>query len=308
MSTVLVTEADSNLGERLAVGLADAGHQVVAASRSGDLPRSGALGLGIIPLEMDLLDRSSVAAGVAAAADLLPSLDVVVANGVVGTFAPLEQVRPEDMSELLGHNLIGQLQLVQAAIPHLRRSERARIVGITSIAAMIGLPGGAISCAARAGFEAALDALRHELSPFAIRVSTIQAAPADEREYNLPPSSLADGSGIGDGYDALRRSVSHFGCHVEDPDTVVKVLRKVLAAEHPAFRYTLGVYADMVRELRRAEPHPELTRRSWFDRSPWRWWLQRPGQRGDRPHSPQVSGQGRWWPRWGGTSRPTYQR
>ncbi|MEM7321627.1 MAG: SDR family NAD(P)-dependent oxidoreductase [Actinomycetota bacterium] len=250
MATILVSESDSDIGENLAVGLALAGHQVIAASRSGALPYRPGNGLGIVPVELDLRDHRSIAAAFGEVGDLMSGLDVVVANGSVGRFGPLEFVDPEQLGELAAINLVGQMQMLRVAIPLLRRSSRARIIGISSISAMIGLPGGAASCAVRAGFEAALDALRIELLPFGVRVSVVQAAPATEAAYGLP---LQSGAMVDGGYGPLIDAVNRFGCHVEPLEAVVDVVKDVLAEAAPRFRYTMGSYADLVGELRRAD-------------------------------------------------------
>ncbi len=250
MATVLVTEVDAGIGADLAIGLAAAGNQVIAASRSGTFQHPGGAGLGIVPLEMDLSSPVSVQTAVAEAADSFPSLDVLVANGDVGTFAPLELLAPAALGQLLTTNLVGQLLTMQAVIPHLRRSPRPRIIGISSAVGLIGLPGGAVPCAARAGFEVALDALRHELRPFGVKVSIVQAAPPSEAAYGLPSAlgPAADGA-----YRPLVDSVNEFGCETLPTEFVVRAVLRALTEEDPKFRYSLGAYAGLASQLRRAD-------------------------------------------------------
>ncbi len=252
MANVLVTEATSEIGATIAVGLAANGFQVIAASPSGAFPSGDGGGLGIVPIELDLRDPGSITSAVAEAAEIFPGIDVVVANGVVGTFSPFELLAEEKLTDTLEVNLVGQLRLLQAVVPHLRQSDRGRILGISSTVGMLGLPGGVAPCAARAGFEVALSALRQELVRFGIKVSVVEASPQEQSAYGLPwvPAPGTDRT-----YVELAKAVSDFGCHVEPPATVVQTIRDALTAEDPLFRYTAdGSYGDLAEEIRTADP------------------------------------------------------
>lgn len=252
MANVLVTEAASGSGAAIAVGLAASGFQVIAASSTGAFPAGDGGGLGIVPIELDLTHPASITSGVAEAAEIFPGIDVVVANGVVGTFSPFELLPEDELTDVLETNLIGQLRLLLAAVPHLRRSDRGRIIGISSAVGMLGLPGGVAPCAARAGLETALAALRQELAPFGVKVSVVEAAPDERAAYGLPWTPTQDADPV---YVDLANAVNDFGCHVEPPAAVVRTVRRALAAEEPQFRYAAdGSHVELADELRAADP------------------------------------------------------
>lgn len=251
MANVLVTEATSEIGSAIAVGLAANGFQVVAASPSDAFPAGDAGGLGIVPIELNLRDPASITSAVAEAAEVFPGIDVVVANGAVGTFSPFELLAEDELTDTLEVNLMGQLRLLQAAVPHVRQSNRGRILGISSTVGMLGLPGGVVPCAARAGFEVALSALRQELVPFGVKVSVIEAAPSKRSAYGLPwvPVPGADKA-----YIELADAVNDLGCHVAPAAAVTQTIRDALTAEDPQFRYTAdGSYLDLADEIRTAD-------------------------------------------------------
>lgn len=256
MPSVLITEAQSGIGAAIAVGLAESGAQVIAASKDGAFPNGDVGGLGIVPITLDLSDPTSIADGVAEAAEVFPGLDVVIANGTIGTFSPFELMPADELTNVLNTNLVGQLHFLRAAIPHLRRAERGRIVGISSPVGMLGLPGGVAPCAARAGLEVALSAMYHELRPFGVGVSVVQAAPEDASAYGLPWIPESD---VDDEYLRLGTAVNEFGCQVEPSRMVVQTIKEVLAVEEPSFRYASDPsHVEFTEKLRKAD-HDETS-------------------------------------------------
>ncbi len=247
MATIFVSEAASGTGAYLANCLAHHGHQVVAASESGDFPDGTLAGLGIVPVQMDITDAASIRSAVAEAIELFPELDTVIANGTFGTAGPLEYRSEDEVARLININLTGQLLLLRAMVPHLRTADRARIIGMSSPLGLIGTPGGVIPCAARAGFEVGLDALRHELLPVGITVSVVQACPPNISDYGLPLTVAEDRDGA---YDRLVLGVNHFGCQTSAPQEVADLVRHVLEQDTPPFRSTVSAHDDILAELR----------------------------------------------------------
>ncbi|MEM7338450.1 MAG: SDR family NAD(P)-dependent oxidoreductase [Actinomycetota bacterium] len=251
MAVVLVTEAERGLGADLALGLAGEGHLVVAGSPTNDPPPGIEPGTTLVPVKLDLSRPETIPGGVDEAAQVYGGLDAVVANGEVGRFTPFELMDARALERLLQVDLVGQLQVVHHAIGHLRRARNGRIVAISNSLGGLGLPGGVAACAARAGFEAAMNGLRIELQPFDIDISVIEAAPATLAEYGIP----YEGQGVlDDAYQRLADGVKDFGCYVEKPASVVDMVQLALTDLRPRPRYARGPYAEFTRQLRQSEP------------------------------------------------------
>ena len=89
----------------------------------------------------DVADRSHVAAMFEGALQSLGGLDVLVNNaGIAGPTAKCEDVAPEDWERTLAVNITGQFNCARLAIPHLRQSENASIVNLSSAAGRFGFP------------------------------------------------------------------------------------------------------------------------------------------------------------------------
>lgn len=89
------------------------------------------------------------------AADPLPDLgdvDVCVSNAAItDTIAPAHRMTEEQWSRDIGVNLSGAFRAVQACLPGMRERRHGRIVAISSMAAVGGLPGQVAYAASKAG-------------------------------------------------------------------------------------------------------------------------------------------------------------
>lgn len=155
--TALITGASRGLGLALASSLARDGWALVVDGRhAADLATATAPLVEtaqIIPIAGDITDEAH-RADLATAARSLGGLDVVVLNaGTLGPspLPPLARMHLGDLRTTLETNLVAQLGVIQALLPHLRRS--AAIVAITSDAAVEPYEGWGAYAAAKAGFE-----------------------------------------------------------------------------------------------------------------------------------------------------------
>ena len=168
----VVTGGGAGIGAATAVGRPAAGFAGVDPARRqerldavvGDL---GGTARGVV---MDVTD----AAGVAAAAAEIGVCDVLVNNagGALGT-DKVEGGDPAEWRDMFDSNVIGTLQVTQAFLPALRRSPRATVVVITSVAAEVVYPGGAGYTAAKHAERALAETLRLELNGERVRVVEI---------------------------------------------------------------------------------------------------------------------------------------
>ncbi|MEV7046317.1 oxidoreductase [Amycolatopsis sp. NPDC051061] len=140
--TVLVTGANSGLGLRTAQVLAGKGARVLLACRSAergakalDLVKAAAAGAGPELIPLDLSELDSVRAAAASARELTgDKLDVLVNNaGVMAT----ARGRTADGFELqFGTNYLGHAALTWLLVPALRGGRHARVVTLSSLAAV----------------------------------------------------------------------------------------------------------------------------------------------------------------------------
>lgn len=105
-------------------------------------------------LRMDVGDDDSVATAVAAVLAVTAGrVDVVVANAGYGTLAATEDAAVADFARVMNVNYFGALRLVKAALPAMRRRRAGRVVGVSSVAGVLGIPFYAPYCASKFAME-----------------------------------------------------------------------------------------------------------------------------------------------------------
>ncbi|KAJ5147880.1 hypothetical protein N7526_001232 [Penicillium atrosanguineum] len=73
-------------------------------------------------------------------------------------------------------NYFGPLNIIKAALPHMRRESTGHIMIISGITAHIGTPGLGMYCAAGWALEGFCDSLAYEIAPFNIKLTIIQCS------------------------------------------------------------------------------------------------------------------------------------
>jgi NAD(P)-dependent dehydrogenase (short-subunit alcohol dehydrogenase family) len=176
----LVVGGASGIGEGTARTLAEAGWRVaiadldddrgteVAGAIAGTFPDSGAHAW-----PCDVRDRTSVDATIDGVASTFGGLDLVVASAGYRDPAPSSEVTDESLSQMVDVQLLGVVRCARAAFPHLKRSDRASMVAVSSINARLGVPHRLAYNIAKAGLEAMVRTLAIEWAPHGIRVNAV---------------------------------------------------------------------------------------------------------------------------------------
>jgi len=136
----LITGASQGLGLEIAREYVRAGAHVVICARGEDALRAAAAELGDVPFMVaDVVDDSE--ALVAFAVERLGGLDVLVNNaGVYGPKGAIADVDLAEWKRAIEINLYGSVLPVRAAVPHLRASERGKVVQLSGGGATAPLP------------------------------------------------------------------------------------------------------------------------------------------------------------------------
>jgi NADP-dependent 3-hydroxy acid dehydrogenase YdfG len=185
--TALVTGGGTGIGAAIARRLAQDGFHVVVAGRRRDrleevvaqIEAAGGVARAVV---MDVTDGESVAAAAAS----MDRCDVLVNNagGALGV-SRVEDGDPQEWERMYATNVVGTLRVTQALLPLLRRSPRATIVDISSIAGERVYEGGAGYVAAKHGTSVVSETLRLELNGENIRVVDIRPGMVHTEEFSL---------------------------------------------------------------------------------------------------------------------------
>lgn len=212
---------------------------------------------GTVELVFDVTDP--VAIGHAACT--VEELDALVANAGIAIAAPLEFLPPEELQRQLDVNVVGQLRVLQAFLPALRRSG-GRVVLMGSVGGKSALPFLGAYAMSKFALEAMADALRVELHPWGIHVAIVEpatiATPMWTRPQrvveSLPPEMLEL---YGDRLGKFRdKAASRSSSAALPAAEVAKVVEHALTSARPRSRYLVG---------------PDAKRRARLQRLPDRW-------------------------------------
>lgn len=176
----VVTGASSGVGRAVAQRLAADGARVALVARRGDvleeLARTLADGHGAFAC--DVANAADAERAIAAAADDLGGLDLVVNAAGVCLPVALEDLDAATWAETLDINLTGTFNVARAAALIMRAGSGGSIVNVGSELGTIGMAGFAHYCAAKAGVAGLTRALAAELAP-SVRVNAVIPGPID---------------------------------------------------------------------------------------------------------------------------------
>lgn len=150
-------------------------------------------------MEVDLTDSVQVAAAVQRVIEDSGRIDILVnCAGMLGTYAPFDELPPDEWRHVINTNLATVLETCSRVVPHMRAAKAGRIVNFGSLAAKHGLPSLAAYSAASGGVVAFTKALAQELVAFGVYVNCIAPGPIETTLItNLEPTviaSMIDGS------------------------------------------------------------------------------------------------------------------
>jgi NAD(P)-dependent dehydrogenase (short-subunit alcohol dehydrogenase family) len=176
---VVLTGGSRGLGLVIARILAEEGARLVLLARDmGELERARAdleaRGAGgILTLRCDVRRRADVVAAVEAVLDRWRTIDVLVNNAGVIQVGPLAHMTHADFENAMATHFWGPLHLILEIAPVMRHRRFGRIVNISSIGGRIAVPHLAPYCASKFALTGLSDAMRAELDPYGIRVTTV---------------------------------------------------------------------------------------------------------------------------------------
>ncbi|MEV5885021.1 SDR family oxidoreductase [Streptomyces sp. NPDC052020] len=170
----LVTGGASGIGRATAELLAERGARVAVL----DLDPT-TVGEPLLAYRADVTDDPSVRRAVAAAADDLGGLDVLVNNAGIGAQGTVEDNDDAEWHRVLDVNVLGMVRTARAALPRLRRSAHAAIVNTCSIAATAGLPRRALYSATKGAVYSLTLAMAADHVREGIRVNCVNPGTAD---------------------------------------------------------------------------------------------------------------------------------
>jgi NAD(P)-dependent dehydrogenase (short-subunit alcohol dehydrogenase family) len=180
--TALVTGATSGIGRATAMRLAAQGASLVVHGRDAgrgiqvveEIQLSGGRARFV---QADLGDPDEAIRLASEAGDV----DVLVNNAGFSWFGPSDQLDAQTLSRLFASNVEAAYLLTSALAPAMAERGQGAIVNLASMAATVGLPGGAAYSATKAALAAMTRSWAAEFGPRGVRVNAVAPGPVATR-------------------------------------------------------------------------------------------------------------------------------
>jgi short-subunit dehydrogenase len=203
---IVITGASDGIGAEMALQLATthgARLALVLAARTASTLQAvaaqcQALGASCLAVPTDVSEQAQCQALVAATIAAYGRMDVLINNAGISAQALFAEVKADDLQwyeRLMRINLWGSVWCTHAALPHLQAS-RGRIVAVSSLAGLIGVPGRTAYSASKFAMTGFFEALRAELVGAGVSVTTAYPGVVltNIRSHGLNAAGVAAGS------------------------------------------------------------------------------------------------------------------
>jgi NAD(P)-dependent dehydrogenase (short-subunit alcohol dehydrogenase family) len=240
---VLITGASAGIGRSCAERLTQSGYTVVGASRRYEA------GSPWTTISMDVDSDESVNNGVQRAIADHGGLDAVVTCAGWGLAGAIEQTSTDDARAQLETNFFGTVRVVRAALPSLR-ARGGRIIVMSSIGGIIGLPFSGYYSASKFALEGWAEALAWEVKPFGVEVTLVE--PGNFRTDFTKSRREVEVTGEDPYLQARHKAISTMErdeLKGAQPTAVAVVVEKVLSSSHPPRRVTVGPVGERIGPL-----------------------------------------------------------
>ena len=176
--TAVVIGGTSGIGRALSHGLAEAGANVVATSRTMDQVETVAReiedrGSRTLRLVSDVSERSSLERVLHKCIDAFEKVDILINSAGRTKRTPTVDLSEDDWNQILDTNLTGTLRACQIFGRHMLERRYGRIINIASIASFVALQEVAAYCASKAAVASLTKSLAIEWASRGICVNAI---------------------------------------------------------------------------------------------------------------------------------------
>jgi NAD(P)-dependent dehydrogenase (short-subunit alcohol dehydrogenase family) len=193
-------------------------------------------------LPMDVAQPASVQAAVQTIIDKHGRIDAVVNNAGMGIGGALELATPEEIALQMKTNFMGTVNVCNAIIPYMRRAGGGKIINMSSIGGVMGIPFQGFYSASKFAIEGYSETLSLELHPFKIKVILVE--PGDFATgftaARIVSEQTKNSEYYGDKFNkcmAIIEKEENGGCK---PVKLAKVMYRIIKSKRPKFRYKVG--------------------------------------------------------------------
>ena len=237
---ILITGITSGIGRAMAERLSQAGHTVYGTHRHATefLP-------GVHYIQAEVTDDASVEAAVGEVIQKEGRIDVFINNAGMGIGGPLEFCSIEQARRQMDVNWLGMVRFLHHVVPIMRKQRSGKILCISSIGGLIGLPFQGLYSASKFAIEGYCEALRLELRDFGVKVVVIE--PGDFHTNFTSSRQSIEPESVSDSYPKYARSLESFQKDETtgmEPDVLARKIVKIVSKRNPRNSYVISDFLE----------------------------------------------------------------
>jgi NAD(P)-dependent dehydrogenase (short-subunit alcohol dehydrogenase family) len=266
-TTWLITGSSSGFGRLLTERLLARGDRVAATVRRPEAldglraEHGDRLWTGLL----DVTDAEQARRVMTAAFGALGPIDVVVSNAGYGLLAAVEEASDDQIRRVIDTNLLGSINVIRAALPHLRAQGYGQILQVSAAGGQTSYPYFGFYVASKWGIEGFCETVAREVAPFGISLTIVEpgATPTGfGRAVDTTPAMPEyDQSPAGQ----VRRAIASGGfTFPSDPAKIAAAMTDLVDSGAKPLRLTLGsdayddVHASLTGRLTELEAQREV--------------------------------------------------
>jgi 3-hydroxy acid dehydrogenase / malonic semialdehyde reductase len=188
---VLITGATAGIGYETAIMLARNNYNLILTGRRKERLQSlknkleSTFGCKILTLNFDIRSRHDTETSMNSIPEEWKAIDVLINNaGLAAGLGPVNSADVDDWEIMIDTNVKGLLYTTRIVTPWMVERQAGHIINISSIAGKESYPNGSVYCGTKHAVAAISKAMRIELMPHGIKVSTV-APGAVDTEFSL---------------------------------------------------------------------------------------------------------------------------
>ena len=235
-----ITGASSGLGYEFTKKALELGDKVVGIARN--IEKLNELKSQyeemLLPLRLDVTNRSDVFATVETAIKHFGKIDIVINNAGNMIMGMIEEFNEDEVRSQMETNFYGAVWVCQAVMPYLRTQGSGHIIQISSIGGLISGPMSGIYSASKFALEGFSEALAQEAAHFGIKVTIVEPGGYWTNLYLKMGFTVQNQE-----YDSLREELAkqYSTDSVDsDPKLAAEAIMKMINSENPPLRLILG--------------------------------------------------------------------
>lgn len=240
----LITGVSSGLGRAFAEAALQAGHTVVGTVRKqADAAEFEQLRPGkSLARILDVTDDDAVFRTVDEIEAEVGPIDVAIANAGYGHEGVFEESTMAELRAQFEVNVFGVVATVKAVLPSMRQRRSGHILGVTSMAGLITVPGTSFYQGSKFAVEGILETVGKEVAPFGVHVTAI--APGSFRTDWAGRSMVRTDRSLPD-YDQVMNPVREHrlaasGKQLGNPRKAAEAVLHILDVPNPPAHLVLG--------------------------------------------------------------------